>query len=315
MRILTFNHHESFIASLAQTGHEWFVVTNYKGLDLRWSESGAPLPNNIHLRDWSEVEPQLKAGYFDKVVCHTVKNLFWLWRFRFVRIVFIAHIPLFTHTLVLRCKSLFKKLAWRWAKRWFKASFVAVSEFKRKSWNEAGEVIVLTPRILSPIDYSFAKARATVVCNQLANRADELGLELIMKLVEKDLPIVVIGNNPGIAFSVKPSSREDFEKLFRGNYVYLYTIRQPYGDGYNTAMLEAMAMGMAIVTVANPSSPIQHNVNGLVANSAEELATNLETLFDDRELARRLGREAMATIERDFSQEKFVESWNNVLMS
>jgi glycosyltransferase involved in cell wall biosynthesis len=87
----------------------------------------------------------------------------------------------------------------------------------------------------------------------------------------------------------------------------------PWGDGYNTAMLEAMRMGMAVVTVENPSSPIIHGVNGLVGKTEEELLEHIYRLRTDHELVKKLGQAAIQTIERDFSEANFISVWRSII--
>jgi glycosyltransferase involved in cell wall biosynthesis len=93
----------------------------------------------------------------------------------------------------------------------------------------------------------------------------------------------------------------------------LFTTRFPHNDGYNLAMLEAMLMGMAIVTVDNPSSPIIHNYNGLIGKNAEEIIGHLRSLLANPQLVDELGRNAQKTVNEQFSEELFVKKWNQLL--
>ena len=79
------------------------------------------------------------------------------------------------------------------------------------------------------------------------------------------------------------------------------------------AMLEAMQMGMAIVTVDNPSSPIIHGVNGLIGKNRDELIAHCRFLLANPLEVDRLGGTAAATVERDFSQARFLDVWKQVL--
>jgi glycosyltransferase involved in cell wall biosynthesis len=151
-----------------------------------------------------------------------------------------------------------------------------------------------------------------IICNNLAERGDELGLDMIMRL-QKGLTIRTIGNNPGIEFNIKPRDFRDFQELVTGFHIYLYTIKMPWGDGYNTAMLEAMRMGMAIVTVQNPSSPIVNGVNGLVGRDEQDILKHIKFLKDNPAEIKRLGQGAKETIKNHFSEAKFITAWRQVL--
>jgi hypothetical protein len=235
-----------------------------------------------------------------------------MWRYRKPRYVFIAHIPLFRNTLLSALKSLAKKTVWRAFKATHRASFFAVSHFKRDAWNEPGDVAVLTPEAFPPLKQLAGPSPIAIVCNDLATRGEELGLAMIERLA-KDFPLHTIGRNPGIEFNIQPRDFADFQDVVTGFHIYLYTIKMPWGDGYNTAMLEAMRMGMAIVTVENPTSPIVHGVNGLVGKDEAELHRHLVELRGNPALIKHLGQEAQKTIQEKFNREQFLTTWERLI--
>jgi glycosyltransferase involved in cell wall biosynthesis len=75
------------------------------------------------------------------------------------------------------------------------------------------------------------------------------------------------------------------------------------GTGQQVKIVEAMARGVPVVALRAVSkrSPIQHGVNGLVADTAEEFAEHVCRLWDDPELCWQLGRQARETIAAEFS--------------
>lgn len=83
------------------------------------------------------------------------------------------------------------------------------------------------------------------------------------------------------------------------------------GTGIQIKILESMAHGLPVVALKNiaKSSPIQHGINGLIAENAEEFAEYTIQLSLDRGLCRRLGQEARKTIEEQFSPKVQVERW------
>lgn len=313
MRILTFNHHEPYIATLALTGHDFDVVTRYKSLELTWNSRTRAMPANLKSVEFNAIVKQrLRDGYYDLVICHTVKNLMWIWLFFKPRYIFVAHIPLFTNTLSQRLKSLGKKITWLLFKWSHKSQFFAVSDFKLNSWKESGHVAVLAPGEFPPLRTIKGTSDVLIICNDLKNRGEELGLDMITRLSLK-APIHVVGRNPGISFSKTPKDFADFQSIVTGYRIYLYTIKMPWGDGYNTAMLEAMRMGMAIVTVENPSSPIKHGKNGLIGKTEDQLLEHINKLRGDPELIDTLGRAAQETIRERFSEKNFIDTWQSVI--
>ena len=74
-----------------------------------------------------------------------------------------------------------------------------------------------------------------------------------------------------------------------------------------------MRMQMAVVTIANETSPIVHGENGLVGNNSTELIGHLKRLRDDSDLREALGRSAANTVEEQFSEREFIHAWATVL--
>jgi glycosyltransferase involved in cell wall biosynthesis len=81
------------------------------------------------------------------------------------------------------------------------------------------------------------------------------------------------------------------------------------GTGQQVKIVEAMARGVPVVALRAVSerSPIRHEINGLVADTAEEFAAHVCRLWDDPELCRRLGQEARKTIAAESSQSRVTE--------
>jgi hypothetical protein len=73
------------------------------------------------------------------------------------------------------------------------------------------------------------------------------------------------------------------------------------GTGQQIKIVEAMEYGVPVIALraAAESSPIQHGVNGLVANNADEFASHVIRLWNDRDLCKRMGEAAQATIAAD----------------
>lgn len=70
------------------------------------------------------------------------------------------------------------------------------------------------------------------------------------------------------------------------------------GTGQQVKIVDAMAHGVPVVALdrAALGSPMRHGENGLIAKNAEEFSSHVATLWRDRDLCRRLGANARATI-------------------
>ncbi len=313
LRILTINHHEPFLSSLAKTGHDFYVITRYKVHDYSWNPSTHPVPSNFTLIEFNdEQKAKVKTGFFDVIICHTIKDLLFYYPYRKVPYIFVAHITLKYVTVVDWIRSLLKKLTYHVFSLTHKIKFVGISELKYKSWSIKGEIIRTFPLNLPPPDPGIGYDRVIVVGNQMKRRGLECGYDLIEQVMQT-IPLTIIGNNPDITAAVIPKNRQEFINAFRSGRIFLFTTRFPYNDGYNLAMLEAMTMGMATVSVENPSSPIIHNFNGLIGKDVEEIITHLKRLLDNPQLVDELGWNAQRTVHEQFSEELFINKWNQLL--
>jgi glycosyltransferase involved in cell wall biosynthesis len=87
------------------------------------------------------------------------------------------------------------------------------------------------------------------------------------------------------------------------------------GTGQQIKIVEAMAHGLPVVALrfAAERSPLRHEVNGLVADNAEEFAAHTIRLWNDPELCRRLGEAARQTVADSFSGDRLTESLASIL--
>ena len=311
MKILSFNRHESYLNTLAATGHEFDIIIHFGKTHLPWNKTARPVPANINLVHLGPiVKDKLRQGYYDLIICHTLEDLLCFFFQRSVPFIFIAHIALYFHSIPFCIKSYAKKWLLKIFRFVHSLQLVAVSEFKLETWQEKGETIVLAPETIE-WDGQRDWSQAIVVGNHIKERGRIFGLDLIKKIQEK-IPLAIIGLNPTLPEATAPKDFAEFQKLFSHAGIYVYTMEYPFNDGYNTAMLEAMKLGMAIVSIANPSSPLQHGINGLIASNAEEMITHIQTLQNNPAMAQKLGEGAKQTVQRHFSKQQFIDSWNKV---
>jgi len=89
-------------------------------------------------------------------------------------------------------------------------------------------------------------------------------------------------------------------------------------EGMSVALLEAMAEGLPVCASDIPGNRnvIQHGVSGLLfkRGDAGELAASLETLIKDATLRKSFGSQARSRVAKDYSLEKMIESYHNMLL-
>ncbi len=87
------------------------------------------------------------------------------------------------------------------------------------------------------------------------------------------------------------------------------------GTGQQVKIVEAMAHGLPVVALAAAAkmSPIEHGVNGFVANNAAEFADYVIQLWQDPGLCRQLGTAARSKIADDFSEQRLLQGLKLIL--
>ncbi len=93
----------------------------------------------------------------------------------------------------------------------------------------------------------------------------------------------------------------------------IYVLPSLY-EGFPNALLEAMAMGCAVVASDCPSSPsemIEHGGNGLLVapGDVDSLADALTNLWGDQALRTRIGRVAAQSVRERYAKDKVMDMW------
>lgn len=90
-------------------------------------------------------------------------------------------------------------------------------------------------------------------------------------------------------------------------------------EGFPMVMIEAMSMGLPVVTYdfkCGPKDIIRDGENGFIATDGneEEFAENLSRLMRDEERRRQMGRNAISVLSR-YSEESVMEKWEQLFTS
>lgn len=87
------------------------------------------------------------------------------------------------------------------------------------------------------------------------------------------------------------------------------------GTGQQVKIVEAMANGLPVIALKNAAkhSPIEHGVNGMIALDEHEFAEYAIRLWNDRNLCKRLGKNALETIAARYSKEKLLSGLSEVI--
>jgi glycosyltransferase involved in cell wall biosynthesis len=87
------------------------------------------------------------------------------------------------------------------------------------------------------------------------------------------------------------------------------------GTGQQVKIVEAMAHGVPVIALKNTaeSSPIEHGINGFIAENANEFAEYIVKLFSNSELCQQMGESARKTIAQHFSEQVLIEKLSVIL--
>lgn len=191
------------------------------------------------------------------------------------------------------------------------AQVVYISELKRKDWGIPGEVIRPGVDIREYGGYQGNIRGVLQVSNHLKERGAITGWKTHQEVC-RDLHHLVIGTNLKIPLSRIANNWDDLREQLRSYRVYLYTPIYPYEDGYNLALLEAMATGMPIASLHHATSPIRDGLEGVTASTAAELRAKVLRLLDNPIEAANLGSRARIRVEKEFPLSEFQHAWQSL---
>lgn len=304
LKILTMPTHEGYQSLLAKTGHEFYMirVPNAKG----WDYHTRPLPEN-HYYYTSPIDKMRGDVHFDIVLC---QNRLAQWDV-LNGIAKQFGIPLVVLDHTEPPPGISPQDFWALCQRIGDVN-VFITEHNQRTWrNLAGTIIPHGIDTETFTGYTGDNPTGISVVNHFAQRDIFCGWNLWTQIA-KEVPITLVGENPGISKSINNIS-ELVETLASHRY-YLNTSQL---SPVPLSVLEAMSVGLPIVTTAHQELPkiIQNGYNGFISNDPQELINYCKVLQQDHTLAKELGNNARKTIEEKFSLAQFVDNWNEVFQN
>jgi len=308
MTVLCFNWHEPYLALLARAGVD-LVVADWRR---PWNARFRPLPAGARLcSDPGEASQLVADRRVDVVVCQTPDDLAWLGD-RDVPALYLAHNSLPNEVrgrepgAADAVRALVRETL---ARR--RGVFVAISDMKRESWGLDGLVIPPGIDVADHGGYTGETVAALTVGNLLRERTHMLG-HVELEAALRGLPWRILGANPALG-AAEAESFEALKAAYRAHRFYAHATLAPWEDGYNLALLEAMATGMPPVVWANPTGFVREGVDGFVAEDAETFRHWAVRLLDDADLARRVGERSRRSVAERFPLQAFAERWRAAL--
>lgn len=314
MRIVTFCAHQPYLHLFAGLNLQMDVVQleNNRRFLQNWNPDLRPLPSSWNLITWDQARINLAAGHYQLALAHNVTDYIDFLPFK-LPCVLVFHTSL-SGRLSEEHSDIDPK-AYRAQLRELltrsKGQAVFISESKRRDWGLAGLVIPLAIDTQAYQGYTGEDPVILRVANQLIERGEMLGYTAWQTLIA-GLNSRLVGYNPRSPEARPARDWEELKQQYRCSRVYLHTASPALEDGYNLAMLEAMATGMPVVCTASPTAPVIDGENGFISQDLAYLRSRLELLLADRDLARNMGMAARKTVQTRFSMDQFKANWERV---
>ena len=301
-KILTIPTHERYETQLSKTGHEFFSL-NING-QKKWNTEQCLVPENYHILPENDlcsylgydfILSQSKFGQFQ--VLHQINQSLKL------PVIALEHtLPLYGIQPEEHIISMQKMIG---------NVNVFISEFSQNAWNVGVDSHIIHHGIDTATfaDQGLPREHYILsVANDFIKRDYCLNFSG-WKRVTKGLNTRVVGNTEGLSESAK--STEDLVNEYNRCGVFFNSSTL---SPIPTSLLEAMSCGCAVVSTATCMIPsiIQNGVNGFISNDEDELRSFLEMLLADKDKRESVGRAARQTIVELFSEEKFINQWNQL---
>jgi spore maturation protein CgeB/ubiquinone/menaquinone biosynthesis C-methylase UbiE len=315
-RILSFNFHEPYLYLMAKTGLPFDIGLYESGPMARdWQTHYRPIPSNLHLIPEKRWREDLDKGVYRVLLAHNESNALDVSRAPCAKLLLCHNRRTFLNsTVTTDSDDPVATFDWLLDTLQEIFSFLFISESKRASYGIPGNVILPGIDVEEYGPYSGKIDTILRVGNLMSQRnlMFDMGFQ---ETVCQGLPNRLVGTNPENPEARPAASFDELRGLYREARCILHVTRQEFEDGYNLALLEAMASGMPAVSLANRSSPIEDGVNGYASFDAVTLRRRLKDLLADRDQAAELGARARETVAKRFPMSRFVDQWRETLLT
>jgi len=303
LKLLTLNSHEAWIYQLSALPAQVDIID---GLPNRytasWDRRMRPVPDNGRLI--SLAQAQSTTTPYDCIIAHNITDIMDVKDIPGPRIL-VLHGMLETRLKDAPGMTAEKiRASLNNYLRLVGGHVIAVSESKRNSWGLDADVI---HNGVNCDDYPVWEgniSKGLRVANQITLKHEVLLWEFHQKAFH-EIPIKIIGHNPDMQGIHPATDWDDLKKSLQTHRFFVHTADPRLEDGFNMAVLEAMAAGLPVIGNKHPTSLIQHGLNGFQADTPEKLAKYAVQLLEDKELAAKLGAAGKEIIRTTYSLQSF----------
>ena len=313
MRLLTFNCHEAWVAQLDALDVPFDVVDGLAGrYTERWDERMRPRPKHARLITLADAEPR-----YDAIIGHNLTDLLEAKHLEGPRLL-VLHVSL-DHRVAQAGLSQPPEDLRETVARYLTlvgGHCIAVTERKRASWNleAAGVEVDVVESFAEPDSYpkwTGEKAAGLRVANQISSREQYLWWDL-HRAAFGDVPVTIVGHNPDMGVEAA-GGWDDLKAKLASHRFFIHTADPSLEDGFNMAVMEAMATGLPILGNDHPTSAVKDGESGLLSDDPLVLAHHARRLIEDHALAEKLGYGAQEVARRRFSRPRFIREMRAAL--
>ena len=306
--LLVFSCHESWVYQLGALGYDLDIIIGLKGrYKDTWDEQMRPVPANSRLITLSEALRSQRAYYC--IITHNITDLLDI-KSRAEPRLLVIHSTVEGRILeeeprvgVDKIKQMLRQYL-----EFIGGHAVATSMLKGESWGFTEDIVSFGVDVDDYLPYSGEKACGLRICNFISSRKEILLWDFHEKAFA-GIPVRLVGHNPDMAGVAASESWGHLKQLLQSHRFYIHTAEARLEDGYNIAVIEAMAAGLPILGNRHPTSPIKHGVSGFLSDEPDELHKYAKILLADRDLAALMGQQARKTAAECFPITKFKEAF------
>lgn len=304
-RALVLNSHEAWVAQLGRMPFEMDVVVGLSGRHHGgWDERMRPVPANARLIDLATARRQESS--YGVAIGHNLTDLFELKDLELPKLL-VLHTTL-EGRLAEQGGGLDLSRLSQETRRYLKlirAHSLAVSPMKKASWDLPADVV---GSCVSVDDYpppSQELAQGLRIVNHLNRRRHILKADFC-DAAFLGISVKIVGHNDDIPGVVAARNWADLKSTIQASRFFIHTAEPGLEDGFNMAMAEAMAGGLAVLGNRHPTSVVEHGVTGYLSDDPAELNEHANRLLQDRQLSLKMGLAAREQARELFHPDRFV---------
>lgn len=303
-KLLVFNCHEAWVYQLGALGFNLDIIVGLKGMyKSSWDTNIRPLPPHSHLITLRQALDSAENYYC--IITNNIADLLDV-KSRAEPKILVLHLSL--DARVVEEKSdvsprAMKEMLHKYVDL-IGCHVIAVTKFKGLSWGFAEDIVQCGVDIDEYPPFEGNVAMGLRVSNFILRRQKFLLWDFHKKAFDS-VSVRIVGHNPEMPDAAVSQNWDHLKQLYQSHRFFIHTADPRLEDGFNMAVVEAMAAGMPILGNCHPTSPVRHGVSGFLSDEPDELRKYAKTLLEDRDLAIEMGRNARETAGKLFPIQKF----------